>query len=259
MLSGDLTCAGRPPETSALAVIPRCRKTLALATALAAAFASSCSRPGNLAGAAPTSYPTDEASLSRPLPQPVPEPVARVNGQPISVRQVLPMAKKELDQGPPGEVEQRKPAAVRRALLRYVERELLLQEAFARGIAAESRQVDWAYDQMRREHPDDAEWGVYLAGQGLDPQRLRTELRQQHTVAALVDAELAKEPVSEADARAAFDANPAAFTPAGASTVPPFEAVREATIAAVRETRRRAVAEALVAKLRAKARVEIYI
>ncbi len=50
--------------------------------------------------------------------------------------------------------------------------------------------MDWAYDQMRREHADEAAWAEFLAEQGMDPQSFRAELRAQHTVAALLDQEV---------------------------------------------------------------------
>ncbi len=130
------------------------------------------------------------AAADRPLPSPVPDVVARVNGQPIRIHQILPMAKAELDRVSVADRERKKPEVLRHALQQYVDRELLVQEALARGVEADSRQVDWAYDQMRREHADEAAWEEFLAGQGMDPQSFRAELRAQHTVAALLDQEV---------------------------------------------------------------------
>jgi hypothetical protein len=123
----------------------------------------------------------------------VPEVVARVNGQEIRLPQILPMAKLELDRVSVREREEKKPEALRHALQAYVDRELLVQEAIARGVKADSRDVDWAYDQMRREHPDDEAWEEFLAGQGMDPNTFRAELRLQRTVSALLDREEARE------------------------------------------------------------------
>ena len=136
---------------------------------------------------APTPSPSPASrDPRRPLPSPVPEVVARVNGQPIRIGQILPIAKSELEKVSVPDRDRMKPEIVRRALEQYVERELLLQEALARGIQADSREVDWAYDQLRREHGDEAAWNTFLVGQGMDPQSFRGELRAQHTVAALV-------------------------------------------------------------------------
>ena len=166
------------------------RATLA-ALALLAALPAACSR-----GPAPGPSPAPPAAVDgiRPLPSPIPEVVARVNGQPVRIQQILPMAKAEFDALPAEEQERQKPEVLRHALERYVERELLLQEALARGVQADSRQVDWAYDQMRRDHPGEREWTDFLARQGMDPQSLRAELRARYTVEALLEQEAALRP-----------------------------------------------------------------
>ena len=165
----------------------------------------------------------------RPLPSPVPEIVARVNGQPIRIGQILPIAKLELDKVSVADRDRRKPEVLRRALDQYVDRELFLQEALARGIQADSREVDWAYDQMRREHADEKAWAEFLAEQGMDPQSLKVELRAQHTVATLVEQEVGASPLPE----------------------PADEAGRQA--------RRRAIHDALLERLRGKARIELLL
>lgn len=99
------------------------------------------------------------------------------------------MAKLQLDRLSGAERERWVPETVRSAVQQYVDRELLLQEALARGVRADDREVDWAYDQMRREQPDEQAWNGFLARQGMDPQSLRMELRAQHTVAALLQRE----------------------------------------------------------------------
>jgi SurA N-terminal domain len=195
----------------------------------------------------------------RPLPSPVPEVVARVNGQPIRIGQILPIAKSELDRVSVADRDRRKPEVLRRALEQYVDRELLLQEALARGVQADSRQVDWAYDQMRREHPDEKAWADFLAEQGMEPQSFKAELRAQHTVAALVEQEVRAFPVPEAVARAAFEADPEAFGPAGAKAPPEFEAVRGEVEDAVRQAQRTAIHDALLGRLRGKARIELLL
>ena len=165
----------------------------------------------------------------RPLPSPVPEIVARVNGQPIRIGQILPIAKSELDRVPELDRDRKKPEVLRRALERYVDRELLLQEALARGIQADTREVDWAYDQMRRGHADETAWAEFLAEQGMDAQSFKAELRAQHTVAALVEQEMRAFPVPEA------------------------------TEEAVRQGQRKAIHDALLGRLRGKARIELLL
>jgi hypothetical protein len=158
----------------------------------------------------------------------VPDVVARVNGQPIRIHQILPMAKAELDRVSIPQRDQKKPEVLRHALQQYVDRELLLQEALGRGIEADARAVDWAYDQLRREHADDGAWTEFLAEQGMDPQSFRAELRSQHTVAALIDQELRQALGGEADE-------------------------------AARQRKQAEVSQALLARLRAKARIELFL
>jgi hypothetical protein len=153
---------------------------------------------------APAASPPAGAADSRPLPSPLPDVVARVNGRAVRLTQILPIAMTKLKRVPAAPQEQRKAEALRLALGEYVERELLLQDALARGVSADARSVDWAYDQMRRTHPDEADWAKYLAGEGMDPQSLKAELRVQQTVAALVDREAASRGVSLNEARTAL-------------------------------------------------------
>jgi len=175
------------------------RSAALLALALAA-----CSRPGAAPSASPSPPLAAEADPGRPLPSPVPEIVARVNGEPVRIQQILPLAKAELDRVSVAERDRRKPEVIRKALAQYVDRELLLQEALARGVAAESRAVDGDYDQMRREHPDEEAWSAFLAGQGMDPQSFRLELRARHVVDALVGQEAARRSVEPDEARKAL-------------------------------------------------------
>jgi type VI protein secretion system component VasK len=88
--------------------------------------------------------------------------------------------------------------------------------------------VEWAYDQMRREHADEKEWEEFLAGQGMSPQSLRAELRSQHTVAALLEQELRRASGGEVD---------------------------EELI----QGKQAEIQEALLARLRAKARIELLL
>ena len=141
------------------------------------------------------------AEFVKPLPSPVPDVVARVNGQPIRLAQLVPIAKSELKHVRPAEPDVRKAEALRRALAQYVERELLVQEAIARGVTADQRSVDWAYDQARGEHKDDAEWAKFLAGEGTDPRSFKAELRIQGTIAVLLAREAQARGLSPDDAR----------------------------------------------------------
>ena len=197
----------------------------AVAPVLVVLALAGCSRPAGRPAASPSDAALDPG---RPLPSPVPEIVARVNGEPIRIHQILPMAKAELDRVSLAERNKKEPEVVRHALQQYIDRELLLQEALARGIQANSADVDWSYDQLRREHPDEASWRDFLAGQGMNQQSFRAELRAQRTVAAMLDQELEKALGGEADG-------------------------------AVRSQKQAEVQQALLARLRAKARIELFL
>jgi peptidyl-prolyl cis-trans isomerase C len=197
----------------------------ALLPAVILAALAGCSRPAGGPAASPSDAALDPA---RPLPSPVPDVVARVNGQPIRIDRVLPVAKAELDRVPAAQRDEKKPELVRRALQQYIDRELLLQEALARGIEADSAAVEWDYDQLRGEHPDESAWRDFLAKQGMDPQSFRAELRARHTVIALVEQELKQAGTGETDP-------------------------------AVRPRKQAEVEQALVARLRAKARIELFL
>lgn len=169
---------------------------------LACALACSPTADAPRAAASASPSPGGASDLSRPLPSPVPDVVARVNGRAIRLAQVLPAARSELRRPSVADAEHRKAEALRRALQQCVERELLVQEALARGIEAEARQVDWAYDQLRREYRDDAAWEAFLAGEGFDALSFRGELRLQQTVSALLDREAQARNVTRDEARA---------------------------------------------------------
>jgi hypothetical protein len=224
------------------------------ALALTVLAAAACSHPDSRAGAGAT----PAADPARPLPSPLPEIVARVDGRAILLQQVLPLAKTMLERVPQQERDKKLPEVLRSSVEKYVERELLLGEALRQGVSARSEDVEWAYDQMRREHPDEAAWGAFLQKLGTDPQSLRAELRIQRTVAALIDREAQKLQVSEPELRAFYDAEPGRFAAPGGA-VPPFESVRERVAEEVRRERSPQVAAELVARLRAQARIEILL
>ena len=216
-----------------------------------------CSGPesGPVATASGSSATED---LSRPLPSPLPDVVARVDGQPIRFAQIVPMARREIEGNDEAAGESGRNLAVRRALERYIDRELLFQEARSRGIGADQRALDWAYDQARTEHPDKEAWETVLAEEGLDPQSFRTEMRIQHTVSALLEAETGGVPVGDDEARRAFDADPSAFAPLG-QPPPSFDSVREEVKAVLGQRRLEEITNRLVEELRARARIETFL
>jgi hypothetical protein len=230
---------------------------VALAFAVSLTLACSAGRGPGAAAASPS--PALSADPARPLPSPVPEVVARVNGEAIHLGQLLPMAKAELDRVSLSQRDRMKPQVLRHALDRYIERELLVQEALAQGVTADTRAVDRAYDKLRGEHADESDWQDFLARQGLAAESLKAELRVQHTVSALVEREARALPVSEEEARALWASNPRNFAAEGSSEIPDFEAVRPAVEALARQARLEEIRAALTARLRAKARIEIFL
>jgi len=220
---------------------------------------------GGCAGAPPPQPAPSAAAaqatpdLSRPLPLPLPDVVARVNGQPIRIQQILPIARSALEKWKGDEREAHKPEAVRAALKQYVDRELLLQEALSRGVRADTRQVDWSYDQLRREHKDDADWAKFLLEQGTDPQTFKAELRAQHTIAALLADESRSLPLADDEVKAVYDADPMAYAPEGATEPPTLDAVRARIEATLRQSKLQEVQAALLERLRAHAKIELYL
>lgn len=171
--------------------------------ACALACSPTAKAPGASDAAASASPAPGVASdPSRPLPSPVPEVVARVNGRVIRLAELVPAALSALRRPSVADAQRRRAEALRRALQQCVERELLVQEALARGIEAEARQVDWSYDQLRREYSDDAAWEAFLAGEGFDPRSFRAELRVQQTVTALLEREARARNVTRDETRA---------------------------------------------------------
>lgn len=181
--------------------------------------AAGCSRPAgpsaspSVAPAFPTADPGAPPAIDRvtPLPSPLPEIVARVNGQAVRMQQVLGLAKKALQDSK--EREKDTPGAVRQAMHQYIVRELLVQEAMARGVAADTKQVEAAYDQVRAGFKDEKRFEESLAEQGLDARSYKEELRVQETVNALLGKVGAGITVTDAEARAFFEANSRAFDP----------------------------------------------
>jgi hypothetical protein len=122
--------------------------------------------------------------VDAPLPSPLPEIVARLDGEPVYLRQVTPLVRAKLDKV--GGRATEKPALVREALREYLDRELLLREAMARGVEPDTRQLQQLYDKARAEFTDETQWEQSLVGRGLDPQSFKVELRVQQTVSLFV-------------------------------------------------------------------------
>ncbi len=179
-----------------------------------------CSAPGP--APAPSPSPSDGAESA--LPDPLPEIVARLDGEPIYLRQIVPLARARLDKAKDHDKE--KPGIMRQALREYIDRELLLKEALAHGVQADTRMVQQLYDAARADYPDEEKWKSNLYWRGFDPQTFKSELRAQQTI----DVFLAR----ESGMQDAVDAEDVAM-------------------------RRAETARSLLERLRAKSRIETYL
>ena len=176
-------------------------------------LAVSCSGPSPNPSPSPSTSGTGgppEIDRLTPLPSPLPDIVARVNGQPVQLNLVLALSRKALILSK--DKEKDKAGAVRQAMHQYIIRELLFQEALARGMVADPQRLQQAYDKARLDYRDEARWASKLADQGMDPQSFKSELRVQETVNTLVTQEAAKvPPVSDDEAQAFFNLHPDSF------------------------------------------------
>jgi hypothetical protein len=218
------------------------------------------------AGGPPSPTPAPEAVTEaqklRPLPSPLPLVAARVNGQEISIRNVAIRVHESIELG---KVDQaRRNALFREALDEEIRRELLFQEAQARGVTAETKAVQQAYDQLRGHYPNDEEWKAFLKSRSLDDDLYRVELRIRFTAEAMLAAESAEHQVSvtEDEVRALYDRTPAAaFLEKGASPQPkpPYESVSDFLRQEVLSQKHAEASKRFVDGLMAKAKIEKYL
>jgi peptidyl-prolyl cis-trans isomerase C len=160
-------------------------------------------------GAQPSPEPA-AADLVKPLPSPLPDVAARVNGQAILTRNVAIAARQALKA--PGVSDDKKPPLIRQTLFQLIARELLFQEAIARGLTPNQKALEQAYNEARVPYRDDRDWSDFLAQQGLDPEAFQAELRARYTIQALLEQEAVKVPeVGEAEARSFYEQNPTLF------------------------------------------------
>lgn len=202
---------------------------------------------------------TGAVDASRPLPSPLPRIAATVNGQPLLIERVA-LAAREF-QARVADRSRPDPAAVRQGLQKLLVRELLFQEAVARGIQADARTVESAYDTERGRYANETEWQKHLLAQGLDNERFRAELRIQATVQALqaaVAGEVDPETFGEPELRAYFEAHPdIAGSPERER--PAFQALIPELRNMLAQERRLERLDALVRSLEARARIEVFL
>lgn len=190
------------------------RVGLTWAAALVMMAPAACSR-------APTStssgIPSAEAKASpgaidatTPLPDPLPDVAARVNGQAVPIGFVNLMADEMLKGR--SRVKDRS-WAYRTALQRLIERELLVEEALARGLSADDKRAQQIYNESRIHYKDEDDWATYLANEGVTRDALRAQIRAQLMAQALIDQEagLASSLVTDEDTRAFYDSHPSMF------------------------------------------------
>ena len=179
------------------------------------ALGAACSRGGAPAASPAAGVATGEPGAPppidrvTPLPSPLPDVVARVNGQPIYLLQIVGLARESLEKSKDRDKD--KPGALRQAMHQYIVRELLLQEAQARKISADPKRLEETYNDLRVKYRDDKDWAEFLAQQGHTPQSFKEDLRVQQTVQALVTGESLTVPVTDDEARAYLAENPDAF------------------------------------------------
>ena len=140
---------------------------------------AACSTPGPAPAPAPSAAATPPAD-DAPLPDPLPSIVARLDGEPIYLSQIVPLARAKLNKAQDQDAE--KPVLMRQALREFIDRELLLKEALVRGAQADTRTVQLLYDAARADFPDEEKWKEHLYKKGLDPQTFKAELRAQQTI-----------------------------------------------------------------------------
>ena len=149
-------------------------------------------------------------AATRPLPDPLPNVAATVNGQPIWIR-IVTLYVQKLH---PHEVfsTAERAEAIRHALERCIDRELLFQEAVSRKLTPSESEIQAAYETARLDHPDDAEWENFLEGRHLTNDLFRVEIRTEKTVALLLREDIPPlPPISEVEARTYYDAHPSVF------------------------------------------------
>jgi hypothetical protein len=187
-----------------------------------------------------------------PLPSPLPEVAATVNGHAITSLRVAHIARLTIKETTPAAQSR----AMRTTLAECIDRELLLQEALARGVTVPQVVIDSAFDQVRGRHKSETAWIEALEKDGLAARSFRTELQERYTVEALIASVKAGVPMpTETELRQYQAAHP--DPEAKEAPGDPEAARNDVTARWLAERRDGAVAQ-LLASLRGRARVEVY-
>lgn len=152
------------------------------------------------------------APVAKPVPTTLPSVVARVNGDDIS-RADFEKALRNLEGRAGGPV----PATERDRIYRGVLDELiayrlLLHESRSRKVAVPDAEVAERLDSIRKQFPTEAAFTAMLAEQQLTLDQARTEMRNEMSVARLLETEIApKVSVSDSDIATFYKQNPSEF------------------------------------------------
>jgi peptidyl-prolyl cis-trans isomerase C len=170
-----------------------------------------CGRaPAPGASPRPSVSPASPETGPSPLPDPLPNIAGTVNGQPIGIRLVSLYIQKTRPKQVLSVAERAE--VYRDALERCIDRELLFQDAVNRGLRPTDAEVQGAYDQARVKYPKDQDWVRSLETQHLSVEGFKMEIRTEKTVTLLLQQIAAGiPPVTDAEARAYYDQNPAVF------------------------------------------------
>lgn len=169
--------------------------------------------------AAPAPSPAT-GGLSAPAGMPVPtsDPaavLAKVDGRPITTRQVLGLAAAQMNQLR-SQGQQLPPEAepeIRRAALQFlIDGELMAQAARKSGIRVEPKQVDDLLATMKSRIPSEEEYRKFLEVQKLTENDLRADLEGQLLAAEFANRETAQVKADEAAARKLYEENKQRFT-----------------------------------------------
>jgi parvulin-like peptidyl-prolyl isomerase len=157
-----------------------------------------------------------EIDRTSPLPEPLPDIAATVNGHAIPIRNVKVLADSAMfgQKLPPDQ----KPYMYRKAMHQFIIRQLLFDEAVARGLTADQKRMDAAENEARAPYGDDKAFNTFLSSQGMDLEAFKTELRTQFTVNALTQQEADKiqpDGLGEEELKRYYDEHPQEFTVTG--------------------------------------------
>lgn len=183
---------------------------------------------------------------------------ARVNGVAISSERLTRFFEEYLGDRGRSMAAIRSPTAFkelkRQALDQLIDQELLWQEAQRRKLLAPAKEVDAAVRQFRAQFPDDRRRQLALERGGFTDESYPGWVRQQLSVARLVEREIAsKVRVTEAEVRDDYQANLHRFTGV------PLEEARASTRERLLQERRREAVQARASALRQAGTIEILI